>query len=246
MSSKTELYNNIRKLKDNVEENQKEKRDRWLIKEYGNSYVSEELEDDEDDEEFDEEQYEEQERREQVDLQYNLLVGLHKKKPENTLVDKYIDIMIDEINCQYGKKSDLENKTGFILAFIGVLIAGILGKDNLLYVLVNTIKNNDNIWCIETLFLVVILILTLIAIVAAAIAIIKQGYTKYDFEEKKLNYECLIEDNEMMYVKLVDSITNSLTDNEEVNKIKFISLSVCVYATIALTFIVVFASIFVT
>lgn len=230
LSAKMNNENSMEKLKKYVQEKNTENRYKYLIKEYANTYN------------IDDPEADKEEEQAKIDLQRELLVGLHEKGIDSTLISEYLNYMMLELDHQYSRKSDIESKGGLVLGFLTVLIGVAIGKDNLLKYLYDNFKSNmltSDMILYNRLFFLGIIICLSIAILSAAVAILYSDYRRYDFAEKKLNFRMILDDKPMSYVKILDTTTNMIQRNDEANKSKnaYLKMSV-VFTIVAMVFIV--------
>ena len=232
LSSQTEFENNLKKMKERIEEKRTEEWYDYLIDKYANKYK------------IDDPKANKEKEQTKIDLQRKLLVGLHEKGIEKTLVSEYLSYMMSEIDHQHSTKSDIENKTGFVLTFITVLVGVVIGKDNLLKCLYDNINSttltDEMIWY-NKLFFGGIISSLLIAILFAAIALLFSRYRRYYFTKKELNFNMILDDKAMTYVKMIDATTNMIGRNENTNKCKNFYLKASVVFTIISMILIVWA-----
>lgn len=211
LSSKTEFENNLKKMKERIEEKKTEEWYDYLIDKYANKYN------------INKSNANKEKEQAKIDLQRKLLVGLHDKGIEKTLASEYLSYMMNELDHQYSRKSDIENKTGFVLTFITVLVGVVIGKDNLLKCLYDNINSTDlnaDVILYSKIFFYGIISSLSIAIFCAIIALLVNCYRRYYYTRKEFNFNMILDDRAMTYVKLIDTATNLIGRNEWANKCK--------------------------
>lgn len=157
----------------------------------------------------------------QISRQKYIYKKLIEKGVENTNIEKYLDILMDDINHQYAMKQDAENKVGFMLTLWGVILTAILSTDMINIVVNNIFTSELSAW--HRVFSAGCFITLLISGVVSLFfmyKIFKTNYSKFDFSNKEAHFKCMVDDKLMSLVSLVDTNTNVWIKNEDANEDK--------------------------
>ena len=159
-------------------------------------------------------------REKAVNLQKFVFDNINEQGLENTAVEKLLDMTLEDIECQHTIKSGIENKSGFVLALWGILISTLFDSDNNL---LSNIKNilydldfdSNNFWivCIAVILLGITGYKSLFYIYQT---IKPHIYTKFRFEDKKVNFESAAENKGITYTVFMDNVTNSWEKNRKI------------------------------
>lgn len=171
-----------------------------------------------------------------VDLQKNIFNKMYDRGLSNTAIEKLLDMTIDDIQHQYAMKQDMENKAGFMIAFLGVLLGVILQKELYMIPLKNIIENNNSIIynVMNGLVFLSLTVSGISSIVFMVATLLIGDYRKYRFEDKKLNFDSAVDDQIMFFTRMLDSNTNVWIKNEAANERKYKNLKILVSSIVLL------------
>ena len=155
-----------------------------------------------------------------IDRQRYVYDKLTEKRLDNTAVEKLLDMTLEDIECQHTIKAGIENKSGFILALWGILLATMFDSDNSL---LSKIKENMvDFECLSYIsWITVVLVIILLYTCGKSLYYIYQSikphtYKKFMFDEKEYNFKGAVDDINITYTTLLDNVTNSWIQNRAI------------------------------
>ena len=156
---------------------------------------------------------------------YFLILQSEDNKNDGML--RLIDLTNKEIEYQYLRKGQIENRTGFLMAYLGILV-GIFFNSNGPRVIVSATRFGI---FIEWKFIIIVL-----AFIAGAFALCFVWLAIRPYEMKRLaidterdnNLQCSAEDPVLLDIRFIESLTNVWIKNELiiVNHTKYFNWSV--------------------
>lgn len=173
------------------------------------------------------------ERTDSIQRERYLYYMLNRIGVENTGVEQLLNLTIEDIQHQYSIKNAIESKAGFVIALWGVLVGIVLQKELYVALILRVMDLNLNFLYRIFNLLIFVGLLTSGAVTLFLIAqtLIKGEYSRYNFDNKELNFKCAVEDKNMLLTKLLDSNTTVWIKNEATNQKKYVKLKLSIICT---------------
>ena len=144
-----------------------------------------------------------------IKRQIEVYEKLLKYKNDSAILN-LINMTQTEIDRQYGRKNQFENRAVFLLAIWGILIGMIIGED---YGIIK--PDNNHLSLLVWLLIIGGAVLVFICITLSPVKIFT-----FDLTDRENNYNSVVEDKAVYLVSMLESLTNAYEKNERKIKLK--------------------------
>lgn len=156
--------------------------------------------------------------KEELDDSRQKFIYLSLKK-ESSVADRIqvlINLTKDEIDKQFERKSNIENRCGFILALWGIIIGILLNTDY--GTILNEIQDAGNtLWASYLKWMLrIIATIMILAIIAIIRTLWSDKLSRFRVEDVNENYITAVRDGNLMYTVMLEYYTKVWTDNEKI------------------------------
>lgn len=186
--------------------------------------------------------YEAKEQMEKIAYQKKAYEKLLEQGIEKSGIDKLIETTNAEIQRQYLRKEQIENRSGFLLALWAIGLGIMLNGKG--WIELAEMHGNTGYAIVNILLVILMIIFGFMTIIYIAKSILSDNIYFFDIKDQENNFECACEDKALFFVVLLKALSDAWELNEKMILKKGKNYNKALFSLVAFIAVIILANFF--